>query len=167
MLWCYAPKRAQKYTPRRKRQKVRTRECPLQPDDRTDLFIAELQDRVRSLEEANRENRRIIAALTSRIPAIEAPADERPADQFCRTAENIPSRQLVNRGNLPPGASNMPKPPVRWDRFSRAVAMLRVATPCYTKVQRRAQSRRVRRPKGCRPAVVECLARRRMVCLLL
>ena len=45
-----------------------------QPSDRTDLLIAELQDRVRSLEEANRENRRIIAALTSRIPAIEAPA---------------------------------------------------------------------------------------------
>jgi len=43
-----------------------------QPGDRTDLLIAELQDRVRSLEEANRENRRIIAALTSRIPAIEA-----------------------------------------------------------------------------------------------
>jgi hypothetical protein len=46
-----------------------------QPGDRTDLLIAELQDRVRSLEEANRENRRIIAALTSRIPAIEAPAE--------------------------------------------------------------------------------------------
>jgi hypothetical protein len=30
---------------------------------------------VRSLEEANRENRRIIAALTQRIPAIEAPAE--------------------------------------------------------------------------------------------
>jgi hypothetical protein len=44
-----------------------------QPADRTELLIAELQDRVRSLEEANRENRRIIAALTSRIPAIEAP----------------------------------------------------------------------------------------------
>jgi excisionase family DNA binding protein len=43
--------------------------------DRTDLLIAELQDRVRSLEEANRENRRIIAALTQRIPAIEAPAE--------------------------------------------------------------------------------------------
>jgi hypothetical protein len=40
--------------------------------DRTDLLIAELQDRVRSLEEANRENRRIMAALTSRIPALEA-----------------------------------------------------------------------------------------------
>jgi hypothetical protein len=46
-----------------------------QPGDRTDLLIAELQDRVRSLEDANRENRRIIAALTSRIPAIEAPSE--------------------------------------------------------------------------------------------
>jgi hypothetical protein len=36
-------------------------------------LIDELRDRVRSLEESNRENRRIIAALTSRIPAIEAP----------------------------------------------------------------------------------------------
>jgi hypothetical protein len=44
-----------------------------QPPDRTDLLIAELQDRVRSLEEANRENRRIIAALTQRIPELEAP----------------------------------------------------------------------------------------------
>jgi DNA-binding transcriptional MerR regulator len=44
-------------------------------DDRTDILIAELQDRVRSLEEANRENRRIIAALTQRIPAIEAPPE--------------------------------------------------------------------------------------------
>jgi hypothetical protein len=52
-----------------------------QPGDRTDLLIAELQDRVRSLEEANRENRRIIAALTSRIPAIEAPSDEREPPQ--------------------------------------------------------------------------------------
>src|SRR5215203_4882941 len=46
-----------------------------EPTDRTDLLIAELQDRVRSLEEANRENRRIIAALTQRIPAIEAPSE--------------------------------------------------------------------------------------------
>jgi len=47
------------------------------PDDRTDALIDELRDRVRALEEANSENRRIIAALTSRIPAIEAPSDER------------------------------------------------------------------------------------------
>jgi hypothetical protein len=46
----------------------------LSVDDRTDLLIAEMQDRIRSLEEANRENRRIIAALTSRIPPMEAPA---------------------------------------------------------------------------------------------
>jgi predicted DNA-binding protein YlxM (UPF0122 family) len=44
-------------------------------DDRTDILIAELQERIRSLEEANRENRRIIAALTQRIPAIEAPQE--------------------------------------------------------------------------------------------
>jgi hypothetical protein len=59
-----------------------------QPGDRTDLLIAELQDRIRSLEEANRENRRIIAALTSRIPAIEAPeARESP-----ETVEDEPER---------------------------------------------------------------------------
>jgi len=63
---------------------------------RTDELIAELRDRVRSLDdqldqerEANRENRRIIAALTSRIPAIEAPTDEREAPQ---TAQEEPER---------------------------------------------------------------------------
>jgi hypothetical protein len=60
-----------------------------QPNDRTDLLIAELQDRVRSLEEANRENRRIIAALTSRIPAIEAPQE---ATGGAETAEEEPER---------------------------------------------------------------------------
>lgn len=48
-----------------------------------DELLEELRGRVRSLErqldgerEANRENRRIIAALTSRIPQLEAPRDE-------------------------------------------------------------------------------------------
>jgi hypothetical protein len=59
------------------------------PSDRTDLLIAELQDRVRSLEEANRENRRIIAALTSRIPAIEAPAETPEASE---TVKEEPER---------------------------------------------------------------------------
>jgi len=54
------------------------------PDDRTDLLIAELQDRVRSLEEANSENLRIIAALTSRIPQLEAPQE---ATEASETAE--------------------------------------------------------------------------------
>jgi hypothetical protein len=52
-----------------------SRTTTVQPSDRTKLLIAEMQDRIRSLEEANRENRRIIAALTSRIPAIEAPSE--------------------------------------------------------------------------------------------
>jgi excisionase family DNA binding protein len=64
-------------------------------ENRTDLLIAELQDRVRSLEDqlgqerdANRENRRIIAALTQRIPAIEplettrTPHIEGPATRY-------------------------------------------------------------------------------------
>ena len=41
-------------------------------------LIDELRDRVRSLEDANRENRRIIAALTQRIPEIEPPAPSEP-----------------------------------------------------------------------------------------
>jgi len=64
--------------------------------DRTDELIEELKGRVHSLEyqldqerEANRENRRIIAALTSRIPAIEAPPDEREPPE---TAEEGPER---------------------------------------------------------------------------
>jgi hypothetical protein len=60
-----------------------------QPNDRTDIPIGELQDRVRCLEEANRENRRIIAALTSRIPAIEAPHE--PPDPP-ETSEEEPRR---------------------------------------------------------------------------
>ena len=52
-----------------------TRPTGDRPTDRTDALIAELQDRIRALEEANSENRRIIAALTSRIPAIEAPSE--------------------------------------------------------------------------------------------
>ena len=60
-----------------------------QPSDRTDLLIAELQDRVRSLEEANRENRRIIVALTSRLPAIEAPQETQESPE---TVQDEPER---------------------------------------------------------------------------
>jgi hypothetical protein len=44
-----------------------------QPADRTDLLIAALREQLAQANERDRENRRIIAALTSRIPAIEAP----------------------------------------------------------------------------------------------
>jgi hypothetical protein len=60
-----------------------------EPADRTDELLNELRDRVRSLEEANRENRRIIAALTARIPAIEAPPDATEAPE---TATAQPGR---------------------------------------------------------------------------
>jgi hypothetical protein len=64
--------------------------------DRTDELIEELKDRVHRLEyeldqerEANRENRRIIVALTSRIPELEAPSEPRESPQ---TVEEEPQR---------------------------------------------------------------------------
>jgi Mg2+ and Co2+ transporter CorA len=64
--------------------------------DRTDELIEELRGRVQSLEDqlgqerdANRENRRIIAALTSRIPAIEAPQE---VSEAAKTVEEEPER---------------------------------------------------------------------------
>jgi excisionase family DNA binding protein len=59
-------------------------------DDRTDILIAEMRDRIRALEEANRENRRIIAALTQRIPAIEAPQDA-PESPQTRSDRSTPT----------------------------------------------------------------------------
>ncbi len=54
-----------------------------EPTDDRDERITELRDTVRDLrerldreEEANRENRRLLAAALERIPAIEAPRDE-------------------------------------------------------------------------------------------
>jgi hypothetical protein len=73
-----------------------SRTTAAQPDDRTDALIAELQDRVRSLEEANRENRRIIAALTSRIPAIEAPQE---ASEAAETVEEERERAAEPRSD--------------------------------------------------------------------
>jgi hypothetical protein len=50
--------------------------------------IEDLRARLEAEREANRENRRIIAALTSRIPAIEeAPPDERESTE---TVEEAP-----------------------------------------------------------------------------
>jgi hypothetical protein len=87
-----------------------------QPDDRTDLLIAELQDRVRSLEEANRENRRIIVALTSRIPAIEAPSETPEAAET--------SEEQQGRGQPRPDAPGAPEAVQRpwrslWRRIKR------------------------------------------------
>ena len=82
-----------------------------QPDDRTDALIAELQDRVRSLEDANRENRRIIAALTSRIPQLEAP-QETPENR--ETVEEEPER--AEPRSYAPGAQEGAQRPL-WRRI--------------------------------------------------
>ncbi len=50
------------------------------PDHRDEL-LEELRDRVRALEEANRENRRIIAGLVQRIPELEASQETPQAPQ--------------------------------------------------------------------------------------
>ena len=95
------------------------------PTDRTDELIAELRDRVRSLEdqmgqerEANRENRRIIAALTSRIPELEAPADSAPgAPGSPETAPEPVQRESPFTEE--PGAQEAAQPRSWWRRMFR------------------------------------------------
>jgi len=60
-------------------------------------LIDELHDRVRSLEEANRENRRIIAALTARIPKLPPAADSAAAE-----APQAPIRATEQPGRVEP-----------------------------------------------------------------
>ncbi len=43
-------------------------------------LVEELRDRVRSLEEANRENRRIIAGLIQRVPELEPAREDEPRE---------------------------------------------------------------------------------------
>ena len=52
-------------------------------DPREEL-IATLRDQLESEREANRENRRIIAALASRIPEIEGPREEQESPESVR-----------------------------------------------------------------------------------
>jgi excisionase family DNA binding protein len=109
----------------------------VEPTDRTDELIAELRERVRSLEDqlgqerhANKENRRIIAALTSRIlelPAAQAPASPEPRESPPGAAEEEPARTT-----LP--ATRGPQEPVRkrarrsWWKEKYASAMVGMLT---------------------------------------
>jgi predicted ArsR family transcriptional regulator len=56
-------------------------------EDRTAELIATLREQLQAEREANRENRRIIAALTSRIPEIEAASG---APEAAETVEEAP-----------------------------------------------------------------------------
>jgi excisionase family DNA binding protein len=63
-----------------------------------DETIAALREQLAQANERDRENRRIIAALTQRIPAIEAPQDSAPdAPQAPERGEKQPGR-----GDVPP-----------------------------------------------------------------
>jgi hypothetical protein len=74
-------------------------------------LIEELRDRVRSLEEANRENRRIIAALTQRIPEIEAPREEEAPSE----PREVPQRpaEEPQRAEPRPGSEETQEPSER------------------------------------------------------
>jgi hypothetical protein len=74
-----------------------------QPTDRPDepnALISQMQGRIDSLErqlkeaaERDRENRRIIVALTSRIPAIEAPQDAQDVTEGTEPRSGAPGPQ--------------------------------------------------------------------------
>ena len=68
-----------------------------QPADRTELLIVELQDRVSCLEEANRENRRILEALTSRIPALGVPHEATDTEATEQGSERLGTSAMLFR----------------------------------------------------------------------
>jgi hypothetical protein len=59
------------------------------PEDRTDELIATLREQLQAERQAHAEARRLLAAALERIPAIEAPADDRESPQ---TVEEEPER---------------------------------------------------------------------------
>ena len=70
-------------------------------------LIEELGDRVRSLEDANRENRRIIAALTQRI--LELPAAKTPPKEPTGGPESVveePDSRVESRSTTPGPQNN-------------------------------------------------------------
>jgi excisionase family DNA binding protein len=91
-----------------------------EPTGRTDELIGELRDRVRSLEDqlreerdANRENQRIIAALTARIPELPPATSEEPLG-----ASEAPTEQPGRVGPQAPleGVQETSEPRSWWRR---------------------------------------------------
>jgi hypothetical protein len=73
--------------------------------------VAYLREQLQQANDRDRENRRIIAALTSRIPAIEAPSDERESPQT--------AREEPERAEPPPATGEAQEP--AWRRWRRRV----------------------------------------------
>jgi hypothetical protein len=94
----------------------------LDPDERADQhtvhhggqgepyreLIDELRDRVRSLEEVNRENRRIIAALTQRIPELEVSREQVLAPEPPEAPETAAERDSQEEARPAAGAAQEP-----------------------------------------------------------
>ncbi len=83
-------------------------------------FIEEMRDRIHDLREqlaserrANEENRRIIAALTQRIPEIEAPSQEP------RESPEMADDEQQGRGPIPDAGDPQSGPERRWWEFWR------------------------------------------------
>ena len=74
-------------------------------------LIDELRDRIRSLEDANRENRRIIATLTQHIPEIEAPAAPEAARMPHELQERSPALPIPRGAQEP---SERPPDTAEW-----------------------------------------------------
>jgi hypothetical protein len=55
--------------------------------------VAYLREQLQQANERDRENRRIIAALTSRIPAIEAPQDAQEEPEGVESRPDVPGAQ--------------------------------------------------------------------------
>jgi hypothetical protein len=77
------------------------------PGDAPQALVGEMRSRIESLErqleqanERDRENRRIIAALTARIPAIEAPQEARESPETPSDAGPLIPRRPRSRRRL-------------------------------------------------------------------
>jgi hypothetical protein len=81
-------------------------DTPEQARDDRDQLIEVLRQQLDRAEERDRENRRIIAALTSRIPQLEPPRDERDAPETATEPET----------STEPPASDAEQPRTSWWR---------------------------------------------------
>jgi hypothetical protein len=79
--------------------------------------VADLRTRLDKEQEANRENRRIIAALTSRIPEIEAPAASSAPPDAPGPPESGADEQQGRRGPIPEASSPQAASERPWWRF--------------------------------------------------
>jgi predicted ArsR family transcriptional regulator len=72
--------------------------APGEAEDRTAELIATLREQLQAEREANRENRRIIVALTSRIPEIEAARTVEEAPEGAEPRSDTGGAQEATQG---------------------------------------------------------------------